>query len=67
MNYKKLNLLGVVVVFIGLFLLMSLHISHTLTGNVVDSDQYSHILVGFPVSILGAMLLILAERKQLNK
>ncbi len=75
MNSKTINILGTIVVFLGLFSLMSLHIGHNileeefvnLEKNHEDSEefnQYYHIALGFPVSILGAMLLILAEKQE---
>ena len=81
MNSKILNLVGIVTVFIGLFSLMSLHVSHHLLENrdipslkseesLEDSaslTEYYHILFGFPVSVLGAMLLILAEKQEKRK
>ncbi len=75
MNSKTINFLGIIAVFIGLFSLMSLHISHhliessdsNLEENHEDEEeigQYYHIAFGFPISILGAMLLILAEKQE---
>ncbi len=76
MNSKAINFLGIIIVFIGLFLLMSLHISHHLLqeSSIEEKDHeeseklesWYHIAVGFPVSILGVLLLILAEKQEKN-
>ncbi len=78
MNSKTINFLGIITVFLGLFSLMSLHVSHhiveedsvNLEEDHKDSEEvspYYHIALGFPVSILGAMLLILAEKHENQK
>ena len=74
MNFKFINLLGILLVFFGLLTLMFVHLKHNEEASLEKDhdktekfEQYYHILVGFPVSVLGAMLLILAERHQLPK
>lgn len=77
MHSKTINLLGIIAVFIGLFSLMSLHISHHDLDSATESEenheeseeprQYYHIFLGFPISVLGAMLLILAEKREHQK
>ena len=78
MNSKTINILGIIIVFIGLFSLMSLHISHHIVEDgsanfeeehkdSEDFSQYYHIALGFPVSLLGVMLLILAEKQEKRK
>lgn len=71
MNSKTINLLGIVFVFFGLLTLMLLHLNHHHEEATEDeheeseneSDQYLHIAVGFPASLVGALLLILVERR----
>jgi uncharacterized membrane protein len=64
MDSKTINLLGVILVFFGLFTLMFMHLNHEETReNALDKEHLYHILVGFPSSLLGALLLILAEKQ----
>ncbi|MGV8142464.1 MAG: hypothetical protein ACP5NS_02395 [Candidatus Pacearchaeota archaeon] len=77
MDSKTINILGIITVFIGLFVLMSLHVSHHALDSTTESEenheeleesgQYYHIFLGFPISVLGAMLLILAEKQEKRK
>lgn len=61
MNFKLINLLGIVLVFIGLFSLMFVHLNHD-----APEEQWEHIKIGFPLSIFGVLLLIIAEKEQLK-
>lgn len=66
MGGKHITMLAVILLFIGLFSLMSLHVLHQGGDGHQETDlgAYYHIVVGFPVSILGVMLLLLAERRK---
>jgi len=73
MNFSKnqaINILGIILVFFGLLTLMLLHLNHhageeleTEHEEKIEADQWLHIAVGFPISVLGALLLILAEKR----
>ena len=66
---KIINLLGIVLVFFGLLALMLIHLNHHVgqeeakEEDYIDLGQWLHIAIGFPVSVVGALLLILAERR----
>ena len=70
MNSKIINLLGVVFVSFGLFTLMFIHLNHhheeatEEEAEHVLEEQWIHIAVGSPLSILGALLLLLAEKRE---
>ena len=53
-------------VFFGLFTLMFIHLNHQAVEDEHEDnlDQWLHLAIGFPASLVGALLLILAERRQ---
>ena len=58
---KTLNFLGIIIVFFGLFTLMFMHLNHQEASQ--DASHWLHLAIGFPASVVGALLLILAEKQ----
>ena len=72
MNSKIINRIAVMLVFFGLITLFSLHLKHHHSQDEVTAgeseeftEEWAHIAVGFPASVAGVLLLVLAERRDL--
>ena len=63
MNFKTLNRLGVVILFIGLMAIYSGHIAHyTREGIELKDVLIEHVLIGLPITLAGIFCLLKAER-----